>query len=201
MPRARYTEELKRRVAARVVTDGISQHLVAQEFRIPVNNVFRWCHDQRFVPQAQLQVQLPPQPQPQLPPQPQPQLLPQPQIQLPAPPQPQPPVPQQNLPRGMSLLSNFVGVSEIERVKIGEMNVVCVHCSAKRYKSERKGFCCVEGKVVLPEQNEINGEIENLLLSKSILIKSFNFFKTMPSFGRTLESTIRHLHSRPWEQM
>jgi len=132
-PRTRYTEEFKRRVAARVTTDGIAQRLVAEEFNILLNNVFRWCHDPRFLPSHH-------QPQPHIPP------------------------PQPHLPRGVCFISNYIGVQDNERIKIGGMNVVCQHCSAKLFPGERKGFCCVNGKVVLPQQNEINGVLEDLLL-------------------------------------
>lgn len=36
-------------------------------------------------------------------------------------------------------------------VTLGDMSVVCTHCSALLWKDETKGICCLDGKVKLKE--------------------------------------------------
>lgn len=39
-------------------------------------------------------------------------------------------------------------------ITIGNMDKVCTHCKALKYKNEAPGLCCVNGKVKLPELNQ-----------------------------------------------
>lgn len=75
-------------------------------------------------------------------------------------------------------------------VQIGDMDKVCAHCKALKYKNEAPGLCCVNGKVKLPE---IEPPPEPLLTlvsgvspqSKHFLknIRKYNICFQMTSFG------------------
>ena len=64
---------------------------------------------------------------------------------------------------------------QIKLLTIGEKNIVCVQCNALRYKDDPKGFCCLKGKVELP-QREIPDELKLLLEDPEFLrsIRKYN---------------------------
>ena len=73
-----------------------------------------------------------------------------------------------------------------------EMTVVCEHCTALRFPSERPGVCCNDGKVVLLPEVDPPEPLRHLLLgetdtSKRFLdkIRSFNNAFAMTSIGIT----------------
>lgn len=76
------------------------------------------------------------------------------------------------------------------KVIIGEMNQVCAHCNALKFKNETAGMCCASGKVVLPELNAPPEPLASLVSgvgadSKLFLrkIRKFNSCFQMTSFG------------------
>jgi len=48
-------------------------------------------------------------------------------------------------------VENIINGNEIEngRHKFKEMNIICKHCHALKWKNESKGFCCLNGQIVL----------------------------------------------------
>ncbi|XP_073838726.1 uncharacterized protein [Musca autumnalis] len=85
-----------------------------------------------------------------------------------------------------------VDYSDDELVSIGEMNNVCKHCNALKYKNEPPGICCSNGKIVLPELRSPPEPLFSLMSgttseSKHFLsnIRKYNSCFQMTSFGAT----------------
>lgn len=76
-----------------------------------------------------------------------------------------------------------IDFKELPAVSIGQMDVVCPHCSALKYPSETNGLCCAGGKVRLPELQPppqplydllygLNVQLSNTFLKKSQTLNS-----------------------------
>ncbi len=66
-----------------------------------------------------------------------------------------------------------------------EDNKVCRHCGAYRWKDERPGFCCENGRVSLPPIKLLPEEIKDLFEQKELLdnIRSYNNALALSSIG------------------
>ena len=66
-----------------------------------------------------------------------------------------------------------------------EANNVCPHCSAYRWHEERDGFCCENGRVVLPPVKVQPEELRDLFQNKEFVdnIRSYNNALTLASIG------------------
>ena len=80
-------------------------------------------------------------------------------------------------------------ISKHKTVFIGKMDVVCIHCNAKKFKKETHGFCCKNGKVkvpLIPEPPEPLKSLLNGLSDKSKIflnnIRKYNCAFQMTSF-------------------
>lgn len=81
----------------------------------------------------------------------------------------------------------------IELLKIGDMNVVCKHCNARKFKRESDGLCCANGKVKLEKFHEPPMVLRMLLNkqhkdSSNFLtnIRRYNNAFSFTSFGTTV---------------
>ena len=63
--------------------------------------------------------------------------------------------------------------AEDTQIKVGDMNVICVYCNAKKYKNEAPGLCCSNGKVELPLIEDAPEPLKSLLYSNSFQSKIF----------------------------
>jgi hypothetical protein len=79
-------------------------------------------------------------------------------------------------------------------VQIGNMEVVCTHCGALKWKGETPGLCCASGKVKLPPLPPPPEPLKSLISgtnphSKHFLenIRKYNSCFQMTSFGATKE--------------
>ena len=62
-------------------------------------------------------------------------------------------------------------ISKNKTVFIGRMDVVCIHCNAKKFRKETHGFCCKNGKVevpLIPEPPELLKSLLNGLSDKRL---------------------------------
>lgn len=82
-------------------------------------------------------------------------------------------------------------------VRIGLMDVVCNYCNAMKFKGETNGFCCLQGKIVLPPLSDPPEPLKSLLLGETAdsrhflkKIQIYNGSFQMTSFGANL------VHSR-----
>ena len=80
--------------------------------------------------------------------------------------------------------------AEDTQIKVGDMNVICVYCNAKKYKNEAPGLCCSNGKVELPLIEDAPEPLKSLLYSNSLQskiflnnIRNYNSAFQMTSFG------------------
>ena len=80
--------------------------------------------------------------------------------------------------------------AEDTQIKVGDMNVICVYCNAKKYKNEAPGLCCSNGKVELPLIEDAPEPLKSLLYSNSCQskiflnnIRNYNSAFQMTSFG------------------
>ena len=156
MPRT-YTTAFKIQIVTRVL-NGASQLQVATENNIPPQNISRWMNDPRFH-----EIHQPPHNNPQII---QPVNMPPPPQNPVQPPNPQPPHPPNRngrYLRALNLLHNFLGIQDEEKANIGEMDSVCEHCNAVKYRKESAGFCCHSGKVLLPQPEQIPPTLRTLL--------------------------------------
>ena len=76
------------------------------------------------------------------------------------------------------------------RTKLGQMNVICTHCNASRFKDEGSALCCGNGKIKLPNSPEAVPYLKKLLLyedndSNTFMnnIRLYNCAFQMTSFG------------------
>lgn len=125
-----YTNEFKKQVAHRVVRDRVGMSDVAREFGVSYSNVYRWANDARY---NEVDVA------------------------------PNAVAPQDyagntnnnnniRVIKGLKLLGDFRSRGSCS---IGDMNVICPFCLARRYAKEREGLCCLKSKIQLPPQNSI----------------------------------------------
>ena len=77
-----------------------------------------------------------------------------------------------------------------QRISIGQMNVICKFCKAKRFKNESKGICCKQGKVQIETLEEPPYPLNDLLFNRSPdsklffnNIRNYNSAFQMTSFG------------------
>ena len=80
--------------------------------------------------------------------------------------------------------------AEDTQITVGDMNVICVYCNAKKYKNEAPGLCCSNGKVELPLIEDAPEPLKSLLYSNSLQskiflnnIRNYNSAFQMTSFG------------------
>lgn len=80
------------------------------------------------------------------------------------------------------------------KVMIGKMEIVCVYCEAYKWKEERPGLCCSNGKVKLQLISEPLEPLKGLMLGKTTEskhfltnIRKYNSCFQMTSFGVTQE--------------
>ncbi len=68
---------------------------------------------------------------------------------------------------------------------IYDANNVCFYCKAYRFKEERSGFCCENGQVKLPLQQDIPEELQNLYNNSHFLdnIRQYNNALALASIG------------------
>lgn len=148
-----YTNEFKKQVAYRVVRDRVAMSDVAREFGVPYSNVYRWANDARYneVDVAQNAAV----------------------------------APQDNarntnnhnnirVIKGLNLLGDFRSRGSCS---IGDMNVICPFCLARRYAKEREGLCCLKSKIQLPPQNSIPDNYRLLLQGLYLLTKPYSIFR------------------------
>ena len=81
--------------------------------------------------------------------------------------------------------NNSYKYNEDSYTKIGDMDVICKHCNARKYKAEPAGLCCKLGKVVLPKLDNLIEPLNELLKSKHFFnnIRNYNSSFQMTSFG------------------
>lgn len=80
-----------------------------------------------------------------------------------------------------------VDYSSHPNVSIGEMDKICNHCNAKKYKTETPGMCCSNGKVRLPLLEEPPEPLQSYLSGTTPESKHFlqNIRKYNSSFQMT----------------
>ena len=90
---------------------------------------------------------------------------------------------------------NYSADSELledDHMFIGELSIVCLHCSAFKWPGETEGMCCSKGKVQLPEPRSPPDGLRHLLTASTgeakhfqANIASYNAAFQMTSFGAT----------------
>ena len=53
------------------------------------------------------------------------------------------------------------------QIKVGDINVICEYCNAKKYKNEAPGLCCSKGKFDLPLIEDPPEPLKSLLYYNS----------------------------------
>lgn len=81
----------------------------------------------------------------------------------------------------------------ISLLKIGNMDIKCIHCGAYRFKGEANGICCSNGKVQLEDFREPPKYLKQLLDMKHEYsnhfmtnIRSYNNAFSFTSFGTSV---------------
>lgn len=81
---------------------------------------------------------------------------------------------------------------------IGGMTVICQRCLAKRYPKERKGLCCKQGKVILPQPNPLPPFLDNLYRTNIEFvrdIRKYNQAFAFTSLGAKVDESLANATS------
>lgn len=80
-----------------------------------------------------------------------------------------------------------VRYEEEQFLKLGRMDLKCVHCGALKFADETKGLCCRDGKVELPKLSSLSFFLKNLLLKSDKESKQFR--KNIVKFNALFQMT------------
>lgn len=72
--------------------------------------------------------------------------------------------------------------TRVAKFNVGELSFVCSHCSAKLFSGERKGLCCKDGKVVLPQPNPLPEALKTLYCTNLEFVKNIRKYNQAFAF-------------------
>lgn len=58
-------------------------------------------------------------------------------------------------------------------MQIGEMNILCAHCNAMKFRTKAPGLCCASGKVKLPPSPDPPETLRALLYDDTPQLRQF----------------------------
>ena len=92
--------------------------------------------------------------------------------------------------RSLQNLQNNLRSRTNLQANVGNMSKFCPHCDAKLFVGETAHFCCMNGKVRLPELNTLPGELQQLYNEQSEVgrhfrkhLRQYNSLYKMTSFA------------------
>jgi hypothetical protein len=73
----------------------------------------------------------------------------------------------------------------------GQMSVVCPHCRARTFPHERLN-CCSEGRVIIPDLNEVPADMRDLILTSHVRsnFRIYNSVMALASVGHSNKSLV-----------
>ena len=97
-------------------------------------------------------------------------------------------------------VENIINGDEIEngRHKFKEMNIICEHCHALKWKNESKGFCCSNGQIILAPLSPAPQHLHSLLTTNDPItnepyinqIRAYNQVLAFTSLGANIDENL-----------
>lgn len=87
---------------------------------------------------------------------------------------------------------------QLNAFHVGSMTKICQYCSAKLYKNERKGLCCKDGKVILPQANPLPPFLDSLYRTNLDFvrdIRKYNQAFAFTSLGAKVDESLANATS------